>query len=386
MNYRFVVFISIIMCFLAMAAFYVGQRAIGRSSWAQAHREIVWLALAIFVLLQFLGPYLYRIYPDSSSRLFILHWVSYTAMGVFFSMFFYTLAADLLLGLWKLIARPVDSVPFHQGFLALVLIMTFGSTLIGIAQVVRGPKVYRVDIPIRGLAPQLEGFRIAQISDLHIGPTIGRKYTAKVVEEVNRLDADVVALTGDLVDGSIGQLRNAVELISKIEARNGKFFVTGNHEYYWGVQAWLNEFKRLGLQVLVNEHVLIEHHGTRIAVAGVTDHTARTVTHSDSTDARRAIQGAPDNVVRILLAHQPSVYRDASEAGFDLQLSGHTHGGQFFPWSIVVALAHKYYKGLYRHENMWIYVNRGTGYWGPPIRFGVPAEITLLTLRRQTES
>ncbi len=160
------------------------------------------------------------------------------------------------------------------------------------------------------------------------------------------------------------------------------FLVTGNHEYYWGAQKWLEEFQKLGVRVLLNEHAVITKNGRELVIAGIADPTAGQLHASGAPDPEKAIEGAPGNTVKILLAHQPAVYREASRAGFHLQLSGHTHGGQFFPWSIVVALSHRYYKGLQRYENMWLYISRGAGYWGPPLRFAVPAEITLLRLKR----
>jgi predicted MPP superfamily phosphohydrolase len=382
MSTRFLVFICIVTGILSLLAFYTGGRLIRWSGWAAQHRGIVWLVLGLFVLLQVLGPFLYRLYPGRVSQGFILHWVTYTTLGLFASLFFYTFATDLVLGLWKIITRPDNSVDLQRrGFLA-VLAMTLGSGVIGITQAIRGPKIFAVDVPIANLPQELDGFKIAQISDLHVGPTIGRSYTEQVVQMVNELSPDLIALTGDFVDGTVSHLRRAIEPISQLKAKHGMFFVTGNHEYYWGVREWLDAFRSFGARILLNEHVVIQEGGKEMVIAGVTDRSAGGMVPEHESSPRKAIEGAPEESIKILLAHQPASYKEASEAGFNLQLSGHTHGGQFFPWNIVVKLAQRYYKGLNQHENMWIYVSRGAGYWGPPHRFAVPSEISLLTLKR----
>ncbi len=310
-----------------------------------------------------------------------MHWITYTTLGLFASLFFYTFAVDLFLSVWKLF-RPDHAVDLQRrGFLAVVA-MTLGSVVIGVSQAVRGPKIFEVDIPIENLPEELEGFRIAQISDLHVGPTIGRKYTEQVVQMVNGLSPDIIALTGDFVDGSVARLRSALEPIATLRAKHGTFFVTGNHEYYWGVREWLEEFRKLGARILLNEHVVINEQGKELVIAGVTDLSAGHMLPGHESNPKKSLEGAPDQGIKILLAHQPATYKDAYDAGFHLQLSGHTHGGQFFPWNLVVKLAQRYYKGLNKHEKMWVYVNRGAGYWGPPHRFTVPAEISLLKLVR----
>ena len=380
MSNRFLIFISIVTGILSLLAFYTGARLIRWSTWATEHRGIIWLILFSFVLLQVLGPFLYRVYPNRSTHSMVLHWVIYGALGVFASLFFYTLATDLVLGIWKLLASPDQSVNLERrGFLA-VMTMTLGSAVIGISQAVRGPQVFEVNIPVRNLPQELDGFKIAQITDLHVGPTIGRKYTQQVVEMVNRLQPDLIALTGDFVDGTVSHLKTAIAPIATLSAKHGVFFVTGNHEYYWGVDDWIKVFRDFGARILLNEHVVITEQGKEIVIAGVTDHSAGNIRPEHQSDPGKALEGAPKQAVKILLAHQPASYKGASAAGFDLQISGHTHGGQFFPWNIVVKLAQRYYKGLNKHENMWIYVSRGAGYWGPPHRFTVPSEISLLKL------
>ena len=184
-----------------------------------------------------------------------------------------------------------------------------------------------------------------------------------------------------LVDGSVAELSQHTACLSRLSARHGAFFVTGNHEYYSGVRSWVAEIRRLGLRVLMNEHVVLQHKGAGVVVAGVTDFNAGSFDPSQHSDPAAAIAGAPaDAGVNVLLAHQPRSAFAARKAGYDLQLSGHTHGGQFLPWNFFVRFQQPFTAGLHRLGKLWIYVSRGTGYWGPPKRLGAPSEITRLTL------
>lgn len=242
-------------------------------------------------------------------------------------------------------------------------------------------RVVHVDVPIEGLPSALHGFSIVQLSDVHVGPTIRRGYVEGIVRAVNELQADIVAITGDLVDGSVPELREHVAPLSQLTARHGSYFVTGNHEYYSGALVWMGELERMGLTVLHNEHVVIEREGEKLVVAGVPDFGAAHYHRDHASDPLQAIAGAPaDAKAKVLLAHQPRSARAAAKAGFDLQLSGHTHGGQFLPWNFFVRLQQPFTAGLYRLDALWVYVSRGTGYWGPPKRFGAPSEITKVRL------
>jgi len=191
----------------------------------------------------------------------------------------------------------------------------------------------------------------------------------------------MVAVTGDLVDGSVSDLAPHVAPLADLSSRHGTFFVTGNHEYYSGALAWIAELERLGVRVLLNEHVVLEHDSASLVVAGVADEGAHRFDPSHRSDCQAAIEGAPAHAtIRLLLAHQPRAALAAAEAGFHLQLSGHTHGGQFFPWNFFVRFQQPFTAGLHRLRDLWVYTSRGTGYWGPPKRFGAPSEITCLRL------
>jgi len=262
-----------------------------------------------------------------------------------------------------------------------VPVLALLSTLVGFFNARRRARVVTIDVPIAGLPAELVGFTIAQISDLHVGATIKRRYIDAIVDAVNALSPDLIAVTGDVVDGSVRDLNSHTAPLGRLSARHGTFLVTGNHEYYSGAAEWIIEFRRLGLRVLLNEHVVIDHGSAQLVVAGITDYTAPNFDPSHHSDPLRALAGAPlDIVFKLLLAHQPRSAHAAAQAGFTLQLSGHTHGGQFFPWNFFVRLQQPFTAGLAKLEGLWVYTSRGTGYWGPPKRLGAPSEITRLRL------
>jgi predicted MPP superfamily phosphohydrolase len=316
--------------------------------------------------------------PQWSDR---LAWIGLTTMGLFSSLLVFTLLRDLVL----LIATLFMASPQALAFERLTAIATIGvamlATLIGLFNARRRAAVVDVEVPVANLPAELHGFSIAQISDVHVGPTIKQEYVAAIVEAVNELEADVIAVTGDVVDGNVPQLAAHVAPLSRLRSRHGTYLVTGNHEYYSGAHAWTQEFQRLGMRVLLNEHVVLTHHECQIVVAGVTDYSAHHFDPRHRSDPAAALLGAPASAaVKILLAHQPRSAEAAAAAGFDLQLSGHTHGGQFWPWNHFVRFQQPFTAGLNRLKNLWVYTSRGTGYWGPPKRFGAPSEITLLRL------
>ena len=293
-----------------------------------------------------------------------LEWAGYVVLGLSSMLVAFYFLADILPWSSVGIATLHGSLAILGG--AVVL------TAVGVVQAQR-PRVVRVPVPIADLPPDLAGLRIVQLSDLHVGTTIRRDFVRAVVETANGLAPDLVALTGDVADGYVGEMREHVAPLATLRAPLGRFFVTGNHEYYWDPVGWTRELGRLGFDVLSNEHRLIVRGRGRLLLAGVPDLSA-------FSDPREAVSGAPESDVRVLLAHQPRSAYAARDAGFDLQLSGHTHGGQYFPFNILVRLFQPFVAGLHRLERMWLYVSRGTGYWGPPLRLGAPAEITLLEL------
>jgi predicted MPP superfamily phosphohydrolase len=323
-----------------------------------------------------------------------LTWGGLVGLGLFSSLLVLTVLRDAALLVLSLVelalagALPLERIATLTG--RGVPLVAAAITLWGFLNARRTAGVVTVDVPIPNLPAALQGFTIAQISDIHVGPTIRGDYVAAIVESVNRLGADMVAVTGDLVDGRVQDLAPHVAPLATLRSRHGTYFVTGNHEYYCGAAPWIRELRRLGLRVLQNEHVVLRHGDASLLVAGVTDWSAHHFDPAQRSDPQAAVRrraaddmplGAPENAaVKVLLAHQPRSAEAAERAGFQLQLSGHTHGGQFWPWNLFVRFQQPFTAGLHRWRDLWVYVSRGTGYWGPPKRFGAPSEITRVRL------
>jgi predicted MPP superfamily phosphohydrolase len=241
--------------------------------------------------------------------------------------------------------------------------------------------VEEVEVKLARMPRALSGLTLVQLTDIHIGPTIGQKFLEHIVEKSNAQKPDAIVITGDLVDGSVASLRSHVEPLARLKARYGVYFVTGNHEYYSGVEEWMAELERLGVRVLRNERIELGDRSAAIDLAGVDDPSARGFGPEHGADYDKAFRQRDPERELILLAHQPSQIVHAARAGVGLQLSGHTHGGQIWPFGALVRLNQPYIAGLHRHDaSTQIYVSRGTGYWGPPMRLFCPAEITKLVL------
>ncbi|MEI8031053.1 MAG: metallophosphoesterase [Comamonadaceae bacterium] len=310
-----------------------------------------------------------------------LSWTGLLALGMFSSLFVLAMLRAILLPGLDWLGVPVLGWDATSAWGVVALGMF--ATAIGLVLARMSPAVVQVDIPIAGLPAQLHGFRIAQITDIHVGPTIRRGYLQRIVDKVNALQADLIAITGDVVDGDVPSLRNHVAPLQGLKAREGVALVLGNHELYSGAPAWVREFRRLGLQVLLNEHFIVHRDTATLAVAGVTDHSTGRFFADMACDPHAAIRGAGESAdVRLLLAHQPVTAPTGSDAGYHLALHGHTHGGQWWPWNHFVRMQQPVVKGLHRFGRMWSYTSVGTGYWGPPKRH-FRGEITLLTLRPQ---
>jgi uncharacterized protein len=246
-----------------------------------------------------------------------------------------------------------------------------------------GPhRVVPVPVTLRGLGRDLDGFTIVQLTDLHIGLTIGRGFVEDVVARALALAPDMIVLTGDLVDGSVADLRDRAAPLAALRAPHGVFVVTGNHEYYSGADAWLREFARLGLRPLRNERTRITRGAASFELAGVDDHTASRFGGGHGADYARALDGRDPAVPVVLLAHQPRQITRAARHGVDLQLSGHTHGGQIWPWHHIARVQQGgLLAGRYQVGGTELFVCRGCGYWGPPVRLGAPPEIGRIILR-----
>ncbi|WP_347557050.1 metallophosphoesterase [Robbsia sp. KACC 23696] len=372
---------------------YVGLRLIPALSDTAGAREALWSWLLLSCAVIIFGMRNRRGAAHGSRA--VLTWAALIAMGFFSLLLTSTVIRDLLLGGYWLASylpfawsRSVEGAQarvavMHSSALCVVIVAVL-ALMKGVYNARRRAPVVDVEIPIPNLPLALDGFTIVQLSDIHVGPTIRKRYIDAIVDTVVSLNADLVAITGDVVDGSVPNLQRHTAPLSRLRATHGVFLVTGNHEYYAGADAWIAEFKRLGLRVLLNEHTVIRVGSDALVLAGVTDFSGEHFGPSHRSDPVQALDGAPESAaLRVLLAHQPRTGPAADAAGFDVQLSGHTHGGQIFPWNFAVPLQQPFTAGLVRCGEMWMYVSRGTGYAGPPVRFGAPSEITRIRLVRR---
>ena len=385
---RFVVFIGVALALLGGIHYYL---------WARLARDPHWPApwgtvLTWFFALVAVGMPAAAILSRGRTGTLggqIAIWSAYVWLGVMFLLFTAVFATDigrLLVGIARRITSNGGVDAGRRTFIArmtatLSVAVVSGASLVAVRSALRPVEVRRVRVRLQRLPRAQHGLTIVQITDLHVGPTIGRDVVEDVVSRTNALAPDIVAITGDLVDGSVSALRNAVEPLANLRARHGVFFVTGNHEYFSGANAWLKELSRLGIRVLGNERVSIGEGDASFDLGGIEDRTAHQYGGLSPTAAlARALDGRDPSRELVLLAHQPRSLLDAAAFGIGLQISGHTHGGQIWPFGYLVRLQQGFWPGLHRHGEAQIYVSRGTGYWGPPMRLAEPAEITHLTL------
>ena len=374
---------------------YVGWRIFSDLGFNSSYALITIILVIIFTLLPIL-PILFRYIGYESTLLDKLSFIGYTSLGFFFLSFLVFISKDLAIKAWEVVSSffPADvkqqvtldleKRAFLQKSLSIGILSFIGpTTAYGFYSARKGPSVIHQTIFLDELPDSFENFTIAQISDLHVGPTIKKPYVEKVLNQISIINPDLIAVTGDMVDGSIDYLKKDLEPLSQMVAKHGTFFVTGNHEYYSGADRWLDETNRMGFTNLVNENKLITINEQNIVLAGVTDYRAHQIIPSHKSNPESALKGMKNEKVKILLAHQPSSIFKANEAGYDFQISGHTHGGQFWPFTYPTKKANPYLSGLHNHNGTQIYVNSGTGYWGPPLRLGVPAEITLFKLKKK---
>jgi uncharacterized protein len=385
---RFVVFIAVALALLGGIHYYLWLRLARDPQWPAPWSKVLgWFFAAAAVGM----PAAAILSRGRTHTLLgqIAIWPSYIWLGVMFLLFTAVLAVDVG-RLVVMIARRITgngSVDAERRTFIARIIATAVAAVVSGASVVAvrsalGPvDIRRVRVRLARLPRAQNGLTIAQITDLHVGPTIGRDIVEDVVKRTNDLSPDIIAITGDLVDGSVDALREAVAPLANLRARHGVFFVTGNHEYFSGADAWLNELARLGIRVLGNERVSIGEGGAGFDLAGIEDRTAQRYGGlSPEAALARALDGRDPKRELVLLAHQPRSMIEAAPFGIGLQLSGHTHGGQIWPFGYLVRLQQRFWPGLHRHGDAQIYVSRGTGYWGPPMRLAEPGEITHLTL------
>ena len=311
----------------------------------------------------------------------LLAWPGAIWMGFWFFAASLLGLSDLLLWLADLAgAGWSDDLATDRVRAAIVAGVALVASVVGLAGALSPPRLARVTVALPRWPAALDGYRIAFISDLHVGALRGRRFLEPIVDRVQALDADLVTLGGDLMDGPVGKRAADLASLSRLHARDGVCMCTGNHEFISGGQPWLDHLTSLGVRILGNEHIPVVRGDARFDLAGVHDHSGRWFGVPEDLDA--ALAGRDPEVPVVLLAHDPSSWRAAAQAGVDLQISGHTHGGQIQPFGLLVRLFVGPVAGLYRRGASQLYVSRGTGSWGPPMRLGAPAEITELTLRR----
>jgi hypothetical protein len=379
----FAVFFAVISLVIGLVHYYLWHRLVRSPDLGWG-----WPGAALFVFLALLTPLgmlAARVLEGRAAR--VMAGAAYGWMGVAVLLFFLLGASEVLRagvhGVSALTATPLD--PERRNFLSrgiagVVSLLALSLAGVGTASALGEVALRRVKVPLRRLPRELAGYRIVQLSDVHIGPTLGGDWLGRIVDRVNALAPDVVVITGDLVDGSVAALRAHVAPLARLSARHGVFFVTGNHEYYSGADAWIAELARLGVRTLRNEHVSLGDGEHSFDLAGVDDWSARRFGHGHGADLTRALAGRDPGRELVLLAHQPKQIHEAARHGVGLMLSGHTHGGQIFPWNLFVRLDQPYVAGLDKLGDTHIYVSRGTGFWGPPMRVAAPAEIAVLEL------
>jgi predicted MPP superfamily phosphohydrolase len=330
-------------------------------------------AAALFPVLMFRGHGRHR---DGAAR------IADTLLGVVWVLFVWSVLADLLRAALALagVADPARSrITTAAAVVISVVLLGWGY-----AEAMRVPRVRRIDVRIPRLGAGLDGLRVVLLTDTHYGPIDRAGWSRRVTEVVNTLDADVVAHTGDIADGEVAQRREQAAPLGDVRARLARVYVTGNHEYFSGAQRWVEHMASLGWEALHNRHLVVTRDGSGLVLAGVDDRTAAgSGVPGHHMDHAAALAGADPDLPVLLLAHQPQQVPGAVAHGVDLQLSGHTHGGQMWPFHYLVRLDQPVLQGLSRHgARTQLYTSRGTGFWGPPFRIFAPSEITLLTLHR----
>lgn len=392
-------FLVVAFAVLGTMHYYLWARLVRDTALGQPWRRMATVFLILAVVAIPAAVFMARLAGSSLIRAIPV--VIYSWLGAALILVSAALAADLLrwfgalatwvASLWSHSSNlPVD--PDRRLFLARAVA---GSTLLvgstasafAVRSALAPPEVSEVSVKLERLPPALAGFTIAQLSDLHVSPTTRRQTVERAVETTNALRPDLIAITGDLVDAGVPELRKTVASLRNLQARYGVYFVTGNHEYYAGAGPWLAELQRLGIQVLRNQRVRIgdaDPGGASFDLAGVDDWSVGRVRGERWVNLDQALAERDPDRSLVLLAHQPRGLDQAVRAGVELQVSGHTHGGQIFPFSLLVAAVYPYVKGLHRHSvgeaQGQVFVSRGTGYWGPPMRLGNPPEIARIVL------
>jgi len=393
---RALVFLLVVLSVVAVVHGYLWRRLVRDTTSPGRTRRAGTIAVVLVAVLVPASILIGRVAPPELDP--VLVWTGYLWLAVMFYLLVTLVLLEPVRALGWLLRRrrsgggasPTVTAddPSRRQLLGRVLagtaaVATGGTVAYGIRSATSPPDIRRVEVSLSRLASDLDGFSIAVLGDVHLGPAIGRDFLVEVVRRVNAARPDAVAIVGDLVDGTVDELGDAARPLADLDARDGVYFVTGNHEYYSGVEPWLEFLPTLGVRVLRNERVEIRRGTGAFDLAGVDDVTAEdSGVGGHGTDLGAALDGRDEGRPVVLLCHQPVIAGEAADRGVDLQISAHTHGGQVVPFNVFVRLQQPVVSGLARIRRTWVYVSRGVGFWGPPVRVGAPSEISLIVLRR----
>ncbi len=357
--------------FFSLVFFFLGFRltGIGHISWIIAGIPFTLILSYLLVLRERL--------PQKWDRIF--RWLVYLSMGFISFVLGLLVLREILYLLLLAIHTPFAIELLSTKATIAILLGSVFLFIYGSWNALRGPRIVNVSVPIVDLPEELHGFSMIQLSDLHLGPGVNRKFVEKVIKLTLSLHANILVMTGDMVDGSFHDYKKSASGFAQLTKKFPVLYVTGNHEYYKDGQLWVDYFSFLGIKPLLNEHMTVQLNGKSVLFAGVTDPAEKMLRPNSKPSIAKALENAPSADIKILLAHQPNIATDAAPH-FQLQLSGHTHGGQFFPWIFLIGFFQKFPKGLMKSGAMWVYVNVGTGFWGPSLRVGTRSEISLLRL------
>jgi predicted MPP superfamily phosphohydrolase len=382
----FALFFAIMLTVVGGAHYYAWSRLVRDPALPETARQVLTYGL-IFLFIAIPGTLFLR-RSSLASLTDPLVWVAMTWLGLLLFLVLALGVADLGRGVWGLARSLSDAPPLDAGRRQAVARVVAGAAALvagtlglwSVRSALGRVRLRHVEVTLARLPQSLSGTRIVQLSDVHVGPTIHKDFIETIVAQTNALRPDLIAITGDLVDGTVEDLAKHVAPLAKLRAKYGVYFVTGNHEYYSGAEEWCTELRRLGIHVLRNERVSIGTEAASFDLAGTDDHSAKRFGNGHGEDLPKALGGRDPARELVLLAHQPKTILEARGHGVGLQLSGHTHGGQIWPWTYLVRLQQPVVAGLASFGKSFVYVSSGTGYWGPPMRLGAPAEITELVL------
>jgi len=390
---QFSLFLTVILSFATLVHLYLVRRLARDPGLPARARRVVTVVIVLLGVSLPLAMLLGRVLPFGSLRL--LQQPAYVWMGTMCLLAAALLLTDLgraLLWLGERVGARLgrrlppfpsraQSVGVRRAAALVALLVGLGGTAYGVVHAVGGPVVVRIEVPLPGLPARLDGLRLVQLSDLHVGGGLGGARLARIVAQVQARQPDLIAITGDLVDGAPEQLLPELEPLRRLQAPLGVYFVTGNHEYYSGVERWIPEFERLGLRVLRNEAVALPPDAPGFTLFGIDDSHARSLATGHGADLHGALAGATPGLPQVLLTHQPAAALQAAQHGVGLVLAGHTHGGQLWPFTLFVRLQQPFLAGLYTLGDTRLWVSQGTGWWGPPLRLGTDSELTEIVLR-----